>query len=524
MLEAYRIRKLNRLPALDTSYRNLGRLRLAQGDLRAASALLDLAVARSHDPHGLMPTWDIFHARAQVHLAQGHLPEAVEDLRVAARLAHTWQRSVSPADVTRLASEQLVAQAYAGLAEAATSLYFLTGKSELAREGFEAAEANRAASLQAWLAQGPRQGRLPAQYWELLSRLEVAEVRLLRRQPGAADEIEGLRAALVDVEVRAGMPAPPPDSRLLPRLQHNLPPDTAYFAFVLAEPASFLWALDRGSLKVRRLPGKAALSASVRAFCEAVRTGKPEATSLGAELYAALFGSVPARFVSRSRWLVAPDDELFTLPFAALRNGREFLVERHATQVVTGAALVGSAREITLCAAAWRDPRPTLLVGESAAKASLQVALQARPAVLHVATHVLESAQRSRHGLIVLSLKPGGEAEILDPVEIAAWYAPLGLVVMSGCSSGSAEAPRGSGLMGLTRAWLAGGAAAVAATRWSTPDDAGWLLGSMYGHLRNRPAAGPAVALQQAQIDTLRAGGWRSRPAYWSGYFVVGNR
>jgi CHAT domain-containing protein len=155
---------------------------------------------------------------------------------------------------------------------------------------------------------------------------------------------------------------------------------------------------------------------------------------------------------------VAPDDELFTLPFAALRSGQEFLVERHATQVVSGASLVAasrarpweellsgafvgvgdpiynradarvagnpghpgagpfrlhaagglqlprlvaSAHEIELCAAAWRDTHPTLLVGAAAAKEPIEKALRARPAVLHLATHVLESAQRSRFGLIV---------------------------------------------------------------------------------------------------------------------------
>src|ERR1019366_3079581 len=42
LLEAYRIRKLNRL-AMDVSYRSLGRLRLEQGDLTSPAALLDRA-------------------------------------------------------------------------------------------------------------------------------------------------------------------------------------------------------------------------------------------------------------------------------------------------------------------------------------------------------------------------------------------------------------------------------------------------------------------------------------------------
>ena len=41
---------------LDISYRSLGRLRLAQGDLDAASTLLDRAVELYGRPQGPMPT------------------------------------------------------------------------------------------------------------------------------------------------------------------------------------------------------------------------------------------------------------------------------------------------------------------------------------------------------------------------------------------------------------------------------------------------------------------------------------
>jgi CHAT domain-containing protein len=77
--------------------------------------------------------------------------------------------------------------------------------------------------------------------------------------------------------------------------------------------------------------------------------------------------------------------------------------------------------------------------------------------------------------------------------------------------------------MGLTRAWLAAGARAVVASHWPTLDDSGTLFVLFYKHLRETPGAGPAVALQKAQQDMLRAGGWRSYPQYWATYFVVGD-
>ena len=65
LLEAYRIRKLNRLRSLESSYRNLGKLRLEQGDLDSASVLLDQAVERSQQPGGLLPNWQVYEARGR---------------------------------------------------------------------------------------------------------------------------------------------------------------------------------------------------------------------------------------------------------------------------------------------------------------------------------------------------------------------------------------------------------------------------------------------------------------------------
>ena len=38
------------------------------------------------------------------------------------------------------------------------------------------------------------------------------------------------------------------------------------------------------------------------------------------------------------------------------------------------------------------------------------------------------------------------------------------------------------------------------------------------------PAAGPAQALQRAQIDMLQSNTFRAHPDYWGAYFVTGNQ
>ena len=603
LLEAYRIRKLYHLRGIEGCYRNLGMLRLEQGDLRSASALLDKAVAISGQPGGAWPLWDIHYARGCVRLRQNRLRDALDDLRIAARLAHNWRRETFPDDATRISTEYKIRKVQSALVEAGNKLYLATHLPELAQETFESAEANRAASLRALLAE-PRDWRrnLPAEYWETLRKLESAEVELVR-SPGAptgpaVERMRQLQGALVQWESRAGSNTDAEMPDLLEHTRRTLGADAALFAFHLASPDSYLWAVSRERFALYRLPPGPKIGSEVARFTKAVRQGSPEAGAAGSRIFRALFGQLDPEFREKSRWLLALDAKLFDLPFAALveetgTQGPRFLVEHHSLQIVSGAAmlsppgrgrrgidgpfvgvadpiyntadprwkesppasflslfaaraaesaggddlhlarLAASAREVADCAAAWSGSRaPVLLEGASASRRRLQAALDGHPAVLHFATHVLPSGLGSsvgssagaRSGLIVLSLAHGGRYEVVSPVEIATWNLDGALVSLSGCASGSADALPATGLMGLTRACQAAGASAVVASRWPTPDDAGALFLSYYRYLRAGPQAGPAVALQRAQIDMLRSRTWRSNPLYWGAYFVTGNQ
>jgi CHAT domain-containing protein len=185
--------------------------------------------------------------------------------------------------------------------------------------------------------------------------------------------------------------------------------------------------------------------------------------------------------------------------------------------------LVGSDAELDACARSWRGER-VLLKGAHASRDGLAEQLRRNPAVVHLATHVLESSERPSYGLIALSLTPRRESELLPPYEIAGWRTNAGLVVLSGChSAGGAQLP-GTGLLGLTRAWLMAGARSVIGSNWATPDESGALFGALYRNLSGKRRGSPAAALRAAQLEMIRSGGWRAKPSYWGAYFVVGSQ
>jgi len=199
--------------------------------------------------------------------------------------------------------------------------------------------------------------------------------------------------------------------------------------------------------------------------------------------------------------------------------------ESTASQAIFMPRLPGTAGEIEACARVWegQGSGSRLLRGEDATPDRFRNALRDHPSAIHIAGHFREASVAPHASMIALSLSPKGSTQWLSPIEITRSRVAASLLVLSGCSSGRADALPGAGLMGLTRAWLAAGARSVIASHWPTVDDRGSLFAYFYKHFQENPEVGPAVALQQAQLDMLHAGGWRSAPQYWAGYFVNGD-
>ena len=595
LLEAYRIRKLNHL-VMDASYRSLGRLRMEQGDLTAAAALLDRAVELSEQPRGWIPTWDTYHYRGRVRMAQGRLGDAMGDLRIAVRLARDWRWNTPPDDASRMGTEGWLELVHSALVEAGNRLYLETRDPALIRETFEAVEENRAGSLRAVFSQGRAADRsgLPPAYWETLARLQRAEVQALRfDDPRVRETVASVRAELVRMEVALGPAVAPLPSLLLERTRQALDDDSVLLSFQLGDRISWLWALDRQGLALYALPARAEVESQSEAAAKAIREDAALGADGPARLWRTLFGQLATRFQRKTRWLVALDrgstlmdsQNRFTMgglpfeaPLAALedssRQPAAYLVERHVIEVIPGAGywvdarrrtreapapvfvgvgdpiyntadprlpalrpgapppsrpalmlprLVGSDAELDACARSWRGER-VLLKGADASRNGLAEQMRRNPAVVHLATHVLESSERPSYGLIALSLTPRRESELVPPYEIAGWRTNAGLIVLSGCHSAEGVRLPGTGLLGLTRAWLMAGAHSVIGSNWATPDESGALFGALYRNLSGQRRSSPATALHAAQLEMIRSGGWRARSSYWGAYFVVGSQ
>ena len=317
----------------------------------------------------------------------------------------------------------------------------------------------------------------------------------------------------------------------------------------------------------------------MQTFREAFPAGGPEAVRRGQQLYQELFGQLGPRETKKPAWLLSLDGALFDIPFAALVTEQQggntvYLVERHSLQTVPGALLlsasadpeiqgghhhgeflgvgdpiynqvdprwrgplfgrqtegqlqrlVGSGDEVESSAESWIKGGGTavLLQGPQARRGSFLRRLETRPAVIHLATHVLFPTASREQGFIAFGLgdssRVASSPEYLTTSEIAGLRVPGALVVMTGCATSAGDARAGAGLLGLTRAWLMAGASTVISTAWPVEDTSGGMFARFYYYLQNHSAA-EALQLSQREVAHSRTG--RQAPASWASYQVTG--
>ncbi|HYO12171.1 MAG TPA: CHAT domain-containing tetratricopeptide repeat protein, partial [Thermoanaerobaculia bacterium] len=145
--------------------------------------------------------------------------------------------------------------------------------------------------------------------------------------------------------------------------------------------------------------------------------------------------------------------------------------------------------------------------------------------ILHFATHGLVDGERPERSGIVLSLVDEQGRERDGFVRLGDLYGldlAADLVVLSACRSALGEEIHGEGLVGLTRGFMAAGAARVVASLWDVEDEATAELMSRFYRGLLRDGLPPAAALRRAQLELARERRWES-PAFWAGFVLQGD-
>ncbi len=168
--------------------------------------------------------------------------------------------------------------------------------------------------------------------------------------------------------------------------------------------------------------------------------------------------------------------------------------------------------------------------GSAASEAFLKRVPLGDYGVIHLAAHARANARSPERSAVFLTPGAPNEDGWLQPREIAALQFAGGLVVLSSCESADGLLLSGEGPLSLARAFFAGGASGVVATRWPVrDDDAAWLMERLYDGLAAGQSA--ATALRQARRDAqahgVPAAAWASVTTLGDGHrrpFPAGRR
>ncbi|GAB4528556.1 MAG: tetratricopeptide repeat protein [Anaerolineae bacterium] len=261
-----------------------------------------------------------------------------------------------------------------------------------------------------------------------------------------------------------------------------------------------------------------------------------------ARLYSALILPLAGRLAPFERLIIVPHGPLHYLPFHALHDGQNYLLERweisylpnssllrlqhgpganghdSPSALVVGCSLDGILPNTLIEAQqVSRRLQGTSLLEDEATRANLE-AYAGSARLIHLATHGEFRPDAPLFSTLYLADGPLTATDVFN-LEINA-----SLVTLSACQSGASAVGGGDELVGFSRAFLYAGAASLLMSLWQVEDQAtAYLMDYFYQALldsQRKPAA-----LRQAQLALLRGQeGYRYRhPYYWAPFFLVGD-
>jgi CHAT domain-containing protein/Tfp pilus assembly protein PilF len=377
-------------------------------------------------------------------------------------------------------------------------------------------------------------------------RLEEAESELRKQNPRYA-------------EIRY------PDPIDQKQVRQLLDEETALLEYVLGARRSYLYVLTRERLTVEELPPAGELHSAIQGVRAAI--SRPGRRNLGRlnlhshRLYKMLIEPAETRIADIKRLIIAPDQELFYLPFETLvinqpTSGRPtYLIDRWSASYAPSGSVLNSLaqrsgrqqREGSPLLVALADPpvpgRPplpssrqeisriaellpadhvSLRVGAAASELFVKQSDKIAGArFVHLACHgLLDEKSPANSALQLAADRTGQEDGLLQVHEIFSLRLSADMVVLSACESGLGKHVRGEGLVGLSQAFLFAGAHSVVVSLWPVADySTEGLMVEFYTKLLQGSSRSEALRLAKlALLDDEDT----SHPFYWAPFILIG--
>jgi CHAT domain-containing protein len=249
--------------------------------------------------------------------------------------------------------------------------------------------------------------------------------------------------------------------------------------------------------------------------------------------YDALIGPFSERLTGKGL-VIVPFDALHGLPFHALYDGQDYLIDRCEIACAPSARLYAMCRrrneqarsrisvfgvpdelapqiqnEVQTIARCF--PHARSFVGDRATSEELARAAGSSD-ILHIATHAMFRQDNPMFSGFKLF------DQWVNAYDVASLRMNSTLITLSGCSTGAGRVYAGDETIGLVRSFLKAGAASLVVSLWPVNDpSAAALMGKFYEELgRGTPSR---AALRRAIVDSKLV---HANPYYWAPFVLIG--
>lgn len=259
--------------------------------------------------------------------------------------------------------------------------------------------------------------------------------------------------------------------------------------------------------------------------------------------------------------ILIPHDKLHYLPFQALHDGKQYLIQKHPITIVPSGevayqlvnrprnpgwsllafgnpevppevlslqdrSLPGAEREVNYIGKKFPPPAPFL--GKDASETQLRNKIGSTN-ILHIAAHAsVDSVDPLRSRIF---LAPSGDSAdrnsdgILEAREIFGLKDQLkhvALVTLSACETGLGIVKRGDEALGFSRAFFSAGATGLIVSQWQVYDESTYqLMKSFYDEMEQGESV--PIGLQKAQKHLLASQARWLHPYYWAPFNYMGD-
>ena len=252
-----------------------------------------------------------------------------------------------------------------------------------------------------------------------------------------------------------------------------------------------------------------------------------------------------------SKLLIIPDGSLYHIPFEALYDGSEYMIEKSTISYANSATLLqqlktkgGNNNKLLAFAPTFSDnnslkllPLPHNIIEVNNIISHFDGTIyknnlatlkafkneSAKYGVLHLATHAVINDEQPEESFLAFS-ETNNEETLLFNNDIYNLNIAASMVCLSACESGIGLLKKGEGMLSLSRAFFYAGASSIVNTKWKINDNStAQIMKGFYNYLYDGKAKDKA--LQLAKLDFMNKNKQNNlrHPYYWSGVVVSGN-